>query len=340
MLFAEEAGRGDPGAPRATRDALVRAARDAGLRGDASSATPNRRRPRAHRAHGDRVLLDESRVDLHRAWSSTTHAMQRLRDNPEARTRSTRASSTRTIRACTPRVTFDAGRRRRRAASSRRARGRAVAILREQGVNGQVEMAAAFDRAGFDAYDVHMSDLAAGGASLADFKGFVGVRRILLRRRARRGRGLGQVDPASTRRVRDDFAAFFARADVVRARRLQRLPDDVHAARHDPGRRSWPRFVRNRSEQFEGRFVMVEVTPSPSLFFAGMEGSRIPVATAHGEGLRRVPRRRGARGRAAARRAALRRQSRHRDRDLSRTTPTARRRASRGSRPPTAASRS
>ena len=128
------------------------------------------------------------------------------------------------------------GGRHRRAFIARGARPR-IAILREQGVNGQVEMAAAFDRAGFDAVDVHMSDIIAGRVSAAGLPGLRGLRRLLLRRRAGRGRGLGQVDPvqpARARRVRGVLPA----QRFLRARRVQRLPDDEQPARPDPGRRA------------------------------------------------------------------------------------------------------
>jgi phosphoribosylformylglycinamidine synthase len=144
-------------------------------------------------------------------------------------------------------------------------------------------MAASFDRAGFDAYDVHMSDLAAGRFSLRDFKGIVGCGGFSYGDVLGAGEGWAKsirFNPS----VYDQFAAFFARGDVFGlgvcngCQMMSALRDMIPGASH------WPRFVRNKSEQFEGRFVMVEVTPSPSLFFAGMAGSRIPVATAHGEG--------------------------------------------------------
>jgi len=158
-----------------------------------------------------------------------------------------------------------------------------IAVLREQGVNGQVEMAAAFDRAGFDAHDVHMSDLVSGRVSLAAFKGFA----------AGGGFSYGDVLGAGagwakailfTARLRDDFGEFFARGDTFAlglcngCQMMSRLRELIPGAQH------WPQFVRNRSEQFEARLVMAEVMPGPSLFFAGMSGSRIPIVTAHGEG--------------------------------------------------------
>ncbi len=158
-----------------------------------------------------------------------------------------------------------------------------VAILREQGVNGHVEMAAAFARAGFDAHDIHMSDIVAGRISLADFKGFA----------AGGGFSYGDVLGAGAGwakailfndRARDQFSAFFARGDTFAlgacngCQMLSQLRELIPGAEH------WPQFARNRSEQFEARFVMVEVVPNPSLFFAGMAGSRMAIATAHGEG--------------------------------------------------------
>jgi phosphoribosylformylglycinamidine synthase len=158
-----------------------------------------------------------------------------------------------------------------------------VAILREQGVNGHVEMAAAMARAGFDAYDVHMTDLVAGRDRLDRYRGIV----------AGGGFSYGDVLGAGegwaksilfNPKLRDAFAAYFARGDTFAlgvcngCQMMSNLKEIVPGAAH------WPHFVRNASEQFEARFVMVEITTSPSLFFDGMAGSRIPVAIAHGEG--------------------------------------------------------
>ena len=158
-----------------------------------------------------------------------------------------------------------------------------VAILREQGVNGHVEMAAAFDAGGFDAHDVHMSDLAGGRASLADFTGLA----------ACGGFSFGDVLGAGggwahsilfNPRCRDEFEAFFRRGDTFTlgvcngCQMLARLRDVI------PGADVWPRFVRNRSEQFEARLVMTRIAGSPSIFLGGMEGWEIPTVVAHGEG--------------------------------------------------------
>jgi phosphoribosylformylglycinamidine synthase len=158
-----------------------------------------------------------------------------------------------------------------------------VAILREQGVNGQIEMAAAFDRAGFAAIDVHMSDLIAGRVALDGFAGFVACGGFSYGDVLGAGRGWA-TSILERPPLRDAFAAFFARPDSFAlgvcngCQMLSQLKDIIPGAEH------WPRFLRNRSEQFEARFGLLDVADSPSLFFRGMAGARIPVAIAHGEG--------------------------------------------------------
>jgi phosphoribosylformylglycinamidine synthase len=196
--------------------------------------------------------------------------------------------------------------RRRRAVHRRGARPR-VAVLREQGVNGQLEMAAAFDRAGFERRRrAHVRPHGSGRGATWRFPGSWPAA-VFLRRRARRRRGLGQVDPVQPA-LREQFAAFFERADSLPSASATAARCCRQPARADPGSRHWPHFVRNRSEQFEARLSLVEVQASPSLLLAGMAGSRLPIAVAHGEGRAefaatrpRAPRRRG-------RRPALRRE--------------------------------
>ncbi|MCC7515961.1 MAG: phosphoribosylformylglycinamidine synthase subunit PurQ, partial [Pseudomonadales bacterium] len=157
------------------------------------------------------------------------------------------------------------------------------AVLREQGVNGQVEMAAAFDRAGFAAIDVHMSDILAGRIDLKDFKAFA----------ACGGFSYGDVLGAGggwaksilfNARVRDMFEQFFQRTDSFSLGVCNGCQMMSHLKSLVPGAEHWPRFVRNTSEQFEARLVMVEVQHSPSILLSGMQGSRMPVIVAHGEG--------------------------------------------------------
>ena len=156
-------------------------------------------------------------------------------------------------------------------------------MLREQGVNGHVEMAAAFDRAGFDAVDVHMSDVISGRRSLKDFAGLVACGGFSYGDVLGGGEGWARSILFNAR-ARDEFAAFFARGDSFALGVCNGCQMMSALAELVPGAAVWPRFVKNRSEQFEGRLVLARVPRSPSLFFAGMEGSLIPVVTAHGEG--------------------------------------------------------
>ncbi|RFA24806.1 phosphoribosylformylglycinamidine synthase [Alkalilimnicola ehrlichii] len=227
-------------------------------------------------------LLNEARVDLQRAWGETSYRMQALRDNSDCAQEEFDALLDANDPGLHASLSFDPTEDVTAPYVNSGAKPR-VAVLREQGVNGQVEMAAAFDRSGFEAHDVHMSDIIAGRVKLGDFAGLV----------ACGGFSYGDVLGAGggwaksvlfNPRARDEFEAFFNRGDSFGlgvcngCQMLSNLRELI------PGTELWPRFVRNRSEQFEARLSMVEVLPSPSLFLAGMEGSRMPIAVAHGEG--------------------------------------------------------
>jgi phosphoribosylformylglycinamidine synthase len=233
-------------------------------------------------SHKGRALLDESRIDLHRAWSATTHAMQRLRDNPDDADQEYERIADTSDPGLSPELTFDPSDDIAAPFIARGARP-AIAILREQGVNGQVEMAAAFDRAGFAAFDVHMSDIIAGRRRLSEFSGFAACGGFSYGDVLGAGEGWAKSILFNAR-ARDEFASFFARAGTFALGVCNgcQMMSNLHEL--IPGTAHWPHFIRNRSEQFEARFVLLEVMRSPSLFFRGMEGSRIPVATAHGEG--------------------------------------------------------
>jgi phosphoribosylformylglycinamidine synthase len=240
-------------------------------------------------------IFNEARIDLQRAWSETTYHMQRLRDNPQC----AHQEFERILDAADPglhaHLTFDPNaiifekRGRKPDVGERLAAGKPssqrprFAILREQGVNGQVEMAAAFDRAGFEAVDVHMSDIIAGRVSLRDFKGFAACGGFSYGDVLGAGEGWAKSILFNAR-ARDEFEAFFQRSDSFALGVCNGCQMMSNLSAIIPGAEHWPHFVRNKSEQFEARFAMVEVQQSPSLFFAGMEGSRMPVAVAHGEG--------------------------------------------------------
>jgi phosphoribosylformylglycinamidine synthase len=158
-----------------------------------------------------------------------------------------------------------------------------VAILREQGVNSQVEMAAAFDRAGFTAVDVHMTDLIDGGATLDGFHGLVACGGFSYGDVLGAGEGWAKSILFNAR-ARGLFESWFRREDRFTLGVCNGCQMLAALSELIPGTARWPRFRRNRSEQFEGRLAMVEVLPSRSLFFAGMAGSQLPIAVAHGEG--------------------------------------------------------
>lgn len=158
-----------------------------------------------------------------------------------------------------------------------------MAILREQGVNSHVEMAYAMSQAGFDSYDVHMSDLQAGAVDLSQFKGFVACGGFSYGDTLGAGEGWARSILFNPR-LKDAFEAFFARQDSFALGVCNGCQMLAALSPMIPGAQHWPKFVRNRSEQFEARLAQVEVLESPSLFFKGMAGSRLPIAVAHGEG--------------------------------------------------------
>ncbi len=235
-----------------------------------------------------RVIEDgESLVEWHweqlfDAWWSVTHAMQKLRDDPDCADHERDRVRRFDAPGLQPKLSFDPAQDIAAPYLGLGAQPR-VAILREQGVNGQVEMASAFVRSGFAAVDVHMSDLIAGRADLADFAGVVACGGFSYGDVLGAGRGWA-TSILERSALRDAFAQFFARDDSFAlgvcngCQMLSQLKDIIPGASH------WPQFLRNRSEQFEARLGMVEVIESPSLFFRGMAGSRLPIVVSHGEG--------------------------------------------------------
>ncbi len=231
---------------------------------------------------GAAPVLTQTRIDLQRAWCETTWRMQALRDHPEC----AREEYERILDAGDPglhaRLSFDPAEDVAAPYIATGARPK-IAVLREQGVNGHVEMAAAFDRAGFDADDVHMSDIIAGRVSLSNYKGVTACGGFSYGDVLGAGEGWAKSILLNAR-ARDEFEAFFGRGEVFALGVCNGCQMMSNLREIIPGTAHWPKFLKNRSEQFEARFVMVEVAESPSLFFAGMAGSRMAVATAHGEG--------------------------------------------------------
>jgi phosphoribosylformylglycinamidine synthase len=227
-------------------------------------------------------VLAEKRVDLHRAWSEVTHHIQRLRDNPLCADQEYERILDEGDPGLGARLAFDPGEDIAAPFIARGARPK-VAVLREQGVNGHMEMAAAFDRAGFEAFDVHMSDIITGRLSLAGFKAFAACGGFSYGDVLGAGEGWAKSILFNAR-ARDEFEAFFRRDDSFALGACNGCQMMSNLKEIIPGAQNWPHFERNLSEQYEARLTLVEVQETPSILFAGMGGSRIPIVTAHGEG--------------------------------------------------------
>ena len=280
-LFSEEAG-AVLQISSANVGAVISRARELGL-GDCIAVIGSARTGDVIRiSNGGQVLLDDSRARLQQLWARTSFEVQSLRDNPQcAREEFDRITSDDPGLSaslsfdpaediCAP-IVVTAGAR------------PPVAILREQGVNGQVEMAAAFYSAGFNPVDVHMSDILSGRVELTRFKGLVACGGFSYGDVLGAGEGWAK-SILFNESVRMQFAAFFEREDTFTlgvcngCQMVSTLKDLIPGAGH------WPRFVRNRSEQFEARLALTKIEQSPSILMSGMAGSHLPIAVAHGEG--------------------------------------------------------
>jgi phosphoribosylformylglycinamidine synthase len=231
---------------------------------------------------GAAKLVDESRTALHRAWSQTSLRMTQLRDDPACAQEQFDTATDPDNAGLHAALTFDPGEDVAAPYIATGVRPR-VAVLREQGVNSHVEMAAALHRAGFAPLDVHMTDLIRGRARLEDFRGLIACGGFSYGDVLGAGEGWAKSILFHPQ-LRDAFTTFFARGDTFSLGVCNgcQMMSALHAL--IPGTEHWPRFVRNRSEQFEARFSLVEIVKSPSVMFAGMAGSRMPIAVAHGEG--------------------------------------------------------
>ena len=233
------------------------------------------------------LRLDEAWADMRRAWSETSFQMRRLRDDPECAREELAAQLSIEDPGLSVALSFDPDEDIAAPYVTRGARP-SIAILREQGVNSQVETAAVFERAGFESVDVHMTDILSGRRSLKGFKGLV----------ACGGFSYGDVLGAGEgwaksilfhEAVREEFRSFFARTDTFALGICNGCQMFAALKSLIPGTAHWPRFVQNRSEQYEARFPLVEVQASPSVLLQGMAGSLLPIAVSHGEGRGEFP---------------------------------------------------
>ncbi|MEI6894752.1 MAG: phosphoribosylformylglycinamidine synthase [Colwellia sp.] len=237
------------------------------------------------------VILENSRTYYRTLWAQTTFKMQSLRDNPECAQQEHDVKFDTEDPGLNTELTFDINEdivsdlmiKDAANSSNGTATNPRIAILREQGVNSHVEMAAAFDRAGFIAIDVHMSDILSGRANLADFNGLVACGGFSYGDVLGAGEGWAKSILFNTH-AKTMFKTFFERTDTFTlgvcngCQMLSNLKEII------PGSQHWPHFVQNKSERFEARFSLVEIQQSPSVLFKGMVGSRMPIAVSHGEG--------------------------------------------------------
>jgi phosphoribosylformylglycinamidine synthase len=229
-----------------------------------------------------KVIYSEQRSALHRLWSATSWNIARLRDNPACADAEYDRLLDETDPGIAPKLTFDPSENIAAPFLATGVRPR-VAILREQGVNSHIETAWVMHQAGFTAVDVHMSDLIAGRARLDDFQGIIAVGGFSYGDVLGAGEGWAKTILFNDQLV-EQFARFFARGDSFGLGVCNGCQMMSNLKAIIPGAQAWPKFTRNKSEQFESRFAMVEVLESPSIFFQGMAGTQTPIAIAHGEG--------------------------------------------------------
>jgi phosphoribosylformylglycinamidine synthase len=227
-------------------------------------------------------IFAQPRDVLQKMWTNTSYQIARLRDNPACADSEFTLLDNLTDTGMSPKVTFDISQDIAAPFINQNVRPK-VAILREQGVNSHVEMAYAMDWAGFDTYDVHMSDLLSGKAHLDLFRGLIACGGFSYGDVLGAGEGWAKTILFNTQ-LRDQFSSFFERQDSFALGVCNGCQMMSNLSEIIPGAQAWPKFTRNQSEQYEARLVMAEVMPSPSIFTQGMAGSQLPIAIAHGEG--------------------------------------------------------
>jgi phosphoribosylformylglycinamidine synthase len=279
-LFAEEAGAVIQ-VPAAQVDAVRGIFASVGLGGQVHDIGAPQSALQLHFSGGGAALrLDW--VEARRTWSETSHRMRLLRDDPDSAREEFAAQLDATDPGLSVSLTFDPQADVAAPYLNLGARPK-VAVLREQGVNSQVEMGAVLELAGFESHDIHMSDLLSGRRNLAEFRGLVACGGFSYGDVLGAGEGWAKSILFHDR-TREEFARYFGRADTFTLGVCNGCQMMAALKQLVPGAGHWPRFVRNRGEQFEGRFSLVEILDSPSVLLAGMAGSRLPVAVAHGEG--------------------------------------------------------
>ncbi|MBZ8138890.1 phosphoribosylformylglycinamidine synthase [Rubrivivax gelatinosus] len=267
--------------PRAQRDAAIAVLRTHGLSAHTHVVGKTNERGAVEVWRDTQLQFGAPLRELHQQWDEVSWRIARERDNPESADGEHAAAGLADDPGLHLHLTFDPAED--VAAPFVHVARPKIAILREQGVNSHVEMSYAMHQAGFDTFDVHMSDLQAGRARLDAFQAFVACGGFSYGDTLGAGEGWARsirFNPV----LEQQFAAFFARPDTIALGVCNGCQMLAALSPMIPGAEHWPTFTRNRSEQFEARLSLVEVLESPSVFFEGMAGSRIPIAVAHGEG--------------------------------------------------------
>nr|ALV86305.1 phosphoribosylformylglycinamidine synthase [uncultured bacterium 4] len=279
---------------RDARDAVMALLREHGLSRHAHVIGKPNERGVVEVWRDTKLQFGASLRDLHQAWDKVSWRISRQRDNPACADSEHAAAGRAEDPGLHLHLTFEEPSPQPSPASGRGSEGGSegaaitltrpkLAILREQGVNSHVEMSYAMAQAGFDTFDVHMTDLQAGRAKLADFQGFIACGGFSYGDTLGAGEGWARSILFNPQ-LAEQFAAFFMRGDSFALGVCNGCQMMAALSAIIPGAQAWPKFTRNKSEQFEARLSLVEVLDSPSLFFTGMAGSRIPIAVAHGEG--------------------------------------------------------
>ena len=280
-LFNEEAGAVIQ-VPMDQRDRVMQSLREAGLSAFSHVMGSLNNVDEIQIYRDGKCIYQKPRAELAQQWSQVSRQIMALRDNPDCAQAEFDVWKDTSNPGITPHVAFDPQEDIAAPYIATGTRPR-VAILREQGCNSQVEMAWAFDKAGFQAVDVHMTDLLAGRIRLDDMQGLVAVGGFSYGDVLGAGEGWARTIRFNAQ-LADQFAAYFARPDTFGLGVCNGCQMMAALAPMIPGADHWPRFTRNQSEKYEARFTLVEIPESPSLFMAGMAGTRVPVAVAHGEG--------------------------------------------------------
>ncbi|ETD68707.1 phosphoribosylformylglycinamidine synthase [Pelistega indica] len=264
------------------RDAILQVLREAGLSLCTYVIGSLNNKDKIEFYRDGRVIFDFNRADLGQEWSKVSYEIMKQRDNPKTALAEFNRWQDTSDPGMSPKVAFNPQENIAMPFINTGAKP-AVAILREQGCNSHIEMAWAFDKAGFNAFDVHMTDLISGRTKLSDYQGLVAVGGFSYGDVLGAGEGWARTIRFNAQ-LAEQFTTFFNRPDVFGLGVCNGCQMMANLADIIPGANHWPKFTQNTSAKYEARLTMVEIPESPSIFLSGMAGTQVPIAVAHGEG--------------------------------------------------------